>query len=641
MAVAAMLVSAVAGVAVFGTGADTVAPDFGSVPACHIEEYPATTTAAFTCTTPVVTDAATTSGGATMSPITPTPALPEPMTSGTHTITWTGESRPNPSTAVMLQAGNHKVTWTAADTAGNTATTTQLIIVSDTKPPVFDPEPMSEMSIRATGPTTEITASEAGVIATDASGWFILKSNVAEAVAGMPTNVLWTARDAENNVARVRQVITAEDRDAPSIIPERPPPVTLGTTGTHLVITPAAAGIKAEDYGMVDPNPTLTPDKKKLAIGTHTVTWTARDSSDHTSTATQQITVVKVKFEATSLTLNNNGIVITFSSPVDASSTSGILIGKWGQIHAGLVGPGGLSSTITTAGNTVSIVPTQTPNLAGTWVISLPGALSSTTGGTLYTAPSSGNSLYKDGKPKLESCIVWGDARADARTRDVADLPGCVGYVNSPGSSSPSKTWTLADAPSSAPPNVAPLLRATTTPGTDRITLDWKLGSARSTAYTVERSVAGGPFASATVTAVNATMATYTVTAADLGSRLSFRVTETTDGTTTRSDTASVSIPAKPAKPMNFKAKYSPSGDQVILEWDHAPIASGYRVVQIYDQMDAQAFPTTDNAYTLSLRPDRLDAFHWYYAQSYIGGVYSSWSSLVGLDRDSSRTIHR
>jgi len=635
-AVSLALLAASSGLAAPDGTADTVAPDFGNVPACHIEAYP-TATATATCTIPAVTGIPTVASSATDTRRPLVVALPQDMVGGSHTITWTGTHGPIHATGVMLQVGNHKATWTATDDAGNTATVTQLVIVSDTKPPVFAPEPQSEVSIRATGPTTEIVASEAGITPADASGTFILKSNVTEVKAGETKTVLWTARDLEGNTARVRQVITAEDRDAPSIIPARPPPVTLGTSGTHADITAEAAGVRVEDYGKVDPSPTLKPDKKKLPIGTHTVTWTARDSSGHTSTATQRITVVK--FEVTSLAQRYNVIDITFSRPVDASSTSGIIIGKWGQIHANLIGSEGLSSTITTAGNTVSIVPTQTPRLLGTWVVSLPGDLSSTEGSKLYTAPTSGNPLYKDGKPKLESCIKWDDTKTDERTRKVADVPGCVGLVNSLGRTPTFTTWTLTDAPGSAPPNVAPLLRATTTPGTDRITLDWKLGSARSASYTVERSVTGGTFAPTTVAAVNATMATYMITEADLGSSLSFRVTETTDGTTTRSNAAPVSVPAKPAKPMNFNAKYSSSGNQVILEWDHVPIASGYRVVQIYDQTEAQAFTVTDNAYTLSLRPDRLDAFHWYYVQSYIGSTYSNWSSLVGLDRDSSRTI--
>jgi len=600
MAVAALLVSAALGVAVSGTGSDTVAPDFGAVPACHIEAYPSTTTAAFTCTTPVVTDATTAASDATKSPMTPEPTLPGAMMHGTHTITWTGAFSPAPNTTVKLPVGNHKVTWTAADTAGNTATTTQLVIVSDTRPPVFDPEPMSEVGIRATKTVTKFTAPEVGVSATDASGTLVLKSHVSEAKADVSTAVVWTARDTENNVARVRQAITAEDRDPPRIIPENPPAITLETSGTYLDITSDQAGVRPEDHGKVDPNPRIKPSPARLNIGPNVVTWTARDSADHTATATQNINVIQ--FKPTSLAFKDNGVEITFPSPVDDKTLEGILINKWEFSRHLHLGPQGMTKTISTLPTNDAVVrivpdlgtvdsddgfcapsrtdPTQCQegSLIGPWVISLPGTLAS----------AQGTNLYEGTAPTLKKCSVhvpelpyWKNHRG------IGNVPGCVGYFNVPSfpsgyTGNPFHIWPDpapgSSSPAAPPPRLPLRLSASLQAGTDGVTLDWTVGSLPAAAYAVERSVGGGTFAAAQTTAINATVAMAPITPTDLGSTLSYRIAETAGGVTVRSDPVTVTLPSSLEAPSGLSAARSASGSSIELDWRDAPIASGYYV---------------------------------------------------------------
>lgn len=411
-AVVALLVSVVAGVAVSGIGVDYVAPDFGDVPACHIEAYPTTTTATFTCTIPAVTDAATAASDATKSPLTPTPTLPDDMTGGTHTVTWTGASGSQSATAVSLPVGNHKVTWTATDASGNMATTTQLVIVSDTKPPAFTPEPASAVAIKATGSTTMITASKVGVAAVDASGTRILKPSVDEVKANKSVNVLWTATDAVGNVARVRQVVTAEDRDAPNIVPANPPAVTLQTAGTYLDITAEAAGIRAEDPDGIDPNPEITPSPERLTVGTHPVAWTATDAADNDSApATQSITIVP-KFALTSSSISNYGIDLVFSQDVDPKTAGGIRAAKLDAPRVIDAQP-----AISVSEKTVRIDPKRDPTfpspgfhrdtfceprgitydcykINGQWIITLPASLASV----------HGFSLHDGNQPSFEAC---------------------------------------------------------------------------------------------------------------------------------------------------------------------------------------------------------------------------------------------
>lgn len=412
MAVAALLVLAALGSVVSGTGTDTVAPDFGNVPPCHIEAYPSTTTAAFTCTAPAVTDAATAASGATKSPLTPIPTLPAAMTGGTHTVTWTGAVSPAPSTGVSLPVGDHKVTWAATDAAGNTATTTQLVMVSDTKPPAFTPEPAPAVAIKATGPTTEITASKAGIIAVDASGTRLLKPSVNEVKANESVNVLWAASDTAGNVARVRQVITAEDRDAPSIVPALPPAVTLQTAGTYLDITAKAAGVRADDPDGIDPDPEITPSPERLTIGPHSVIWIASDAAENDSAPVSQSITVVPKFALASSSISDYGINLVFSQDVDPKTASGIRAAKLDAPRIIDARP-----AISVSEKTVRIDPMRDPtfpspgfhrdtfcepsgltydcyNINGQWIITLPPSLASV----------HGFGLHEGSQPSFEAC---------------------------------------------------------------------------------------------------------------------------------------------------------------------------------------------------------------------------------------------
>lgn len=412
MAATVLLVSAAVGAAVSGIGADFVPPDFGDVPACHIEAYHPTTATAFTCTIPAVTDAATAADGATKSSITPTLTLPDAMNNGAHTVTWTGASGSTSKTAVSLPIGNHKVTWAATDAGGNTATTTQLVIVSDTKPPVFTPEPAPTMAIKATGPTTTITASNAKITAVDASGTRILKSNAHEVKANESVTVLWTARDLEGNTAKVRQVITAEDRDAPNIVPARPPAVTLQTAGTYLDITAEAAGVRAKDPDGIDPDPEITPSPERLTVRTHSVTWVASDAAGNNSPpATQSITIVP-KFALASSSISDYGINLVFSQDVDPKTVGGIRAAKLDASRVIDARP-----AISVSEKTVRIDPKRDPTfpspgfhrdtfcepsgltydcykINGQWIITLPGSLAST----------HGFGLHDGSQPSFEAC---------------------------------------------------------------------------------------------------------------------------------------------------------------------------------------------------------------------------------------------
>ena len=263
----------------------------------------------------------------------------------------------------------------------------------------------------------------------------------------------------------------------------------------------------------------------------------------------------------------------------------------------------------------------------GTWVVSLPGKIASTGGNPLYAAPKPGNPLYDGDKPRLESCIGWGDSRPDVRTREVSDLQGCVGYDNSPGQASPLTRWTRTYAPESTPANSAPLLRTSIPEGTDRVLLDWSLGSTTPSAtYAVTKSTGGGAFAPVAVTTVNATSATDAITSANLGSNLSYRIAATIDGVAASSNIDIVTVPRSLQSAQGLVAEFTSPGSStdIMLSWNHAPLASGYIVQEIVNGMHVEVGRTTQNSYVVKGTADTSREF---VVLSYLGSVTSDVKS--------------
>jgi len=501
--------------------------------------------------------------------------------------------------ADSVGVGSHTVTWTVEDSAGNTSTITQAVTVNDTTDPVITKCP-SNYTVEATGNPTKLKHKGAGINATD-NGTEVddirISPSIPEIALDGAAIVRWVATDGVGRTASCIQLLTVRDRTPPSIFPDPFVDKTIYTTGTTAPITEESVGVYAIDHHGVDADPDMVADETSLGLGTHEVTWTASDSSLNKRSKTHNVTVLKSTFKATSLALRDKGIDITFSDSVNAQTTSGISIGKWGQIALSNIPTTGLLSTATTTGNTVRIMPTYSSSsehgfcartstdtdtcvggsFTGPWVISLPGTISSTAGDRLYTGDT----------PTLETCAGTPGAQPLWLGRGIANVKGCVGYVNNPsfpaGYTGPSYViWSPAPAPASSPaqplPRPAPQVSAALAAGTDGISLDWSRGSLPSATYAVERSVNGGTFVVVQVSLLNATRATAPITAPDLGSSLSYRVAETLNGVTARSDAVTVSLPAVLEAPRGLSASRLAPGASIDLDWRDAPIASGYQV---------------------------------------------------------------
>jgi hypothetical protein len=107
--------------------------------------------------------------------------------------------------------------------------------------------------------------------------------------AGGNTTVTWSARDAASNLGTASQLVTVRDTTAPAI--------TAPAGGAFECTSPAGSprtGIgTATATDACDATPQVTNDAPAtLALGMHTVLWTARDDAGNAASASQKVTVV-------------------------------------------------------------------------------------------------------------------------------------------------------------------------------------------------------------------------------------------------------------------------------------------------------------------------------------------------------------
>lgn len=412
-AISLVTLAASPGLAAPGEGADTAPPDFGNVPPCHVEAIPPGSTAQKTIRCP----------GPSTELTTLSLSLPDEMSNGIHKVQWRHEGRLLlEATDVALVPETHNVVWTATDASGNIATTTQVILITDTRPPLFKPAPAASVTVEATHPSTEITAALAGITVVDESGSAVrLKSNVGSVDVGKTAKALWTATDDAGNVSRVRQEITVRDTTPPRIEPSAPAPITLEATGELTTIKPSEAGVSGKDAGTANLVPVASPSS--LRVGSHTVEWTVRDGVDLVSPKVKQSVTIVPEFALTSSSIGNYAINLVFSQDVDPETVSGITAFKFiGTSSDPRVVDARPYMSVTE--NTVRLEPahkiasTRSPGVkfcqeyrfgpyslpncygfGGQWIITLPGSLSSVHGFNLYdgTQPSTETCRSKSG----------------------------------------------------------------------------------------------------------------------------------------------------------------------------------------------------------------------------------------------------
>jgi hypothetical protein len=229
------------------------------------------------------------------------------------------------ASGTQFALGTTTVTVTATDGRGNVATKTFTVTVRDTTAPALTVS--ANVVVEATSPAGAL-ASYAAATATDAVGPVAIAYSQASGTLfplGV-TTVTVTATDGAGNVTTKTFSVTVRDTTAPAVA-AGPNVVAEATSSAGAAVTYAAA--TATD--LVGPV-TITYSKASgaiFAVGTTTVTVTAKDAAGNTSTATFTVTV-------------RDTIAPVITAPnmtVEATSASGWKVGTFAATATDAVGP--------------------------------------------------------------------------------------------------------------------------------------------------------------------------------------------------------------------------------------------------------------------------------------------------------------
>lgn len=216
--------------------------------------------------------------------------------------------------------GSYSVVYSATDNAGNTATKTRIVNVTDQTPPVITLTGSATLTI-AHGSTF----TDPGATATDAVDGTVTvtKSGTVNSNAVGSYSIVYSARDNAGNTATKTRTVIVSDQTAPviTITGANPTTVAQGSTFTD----PGATATDAVDGAVVI---TKTGMVNTSVIGTYSITYSAKDKVNNTTTATRTVYVKDLTAPVISLiksTTTKTSATITWNT--NESSTSQIVYG--------------------------------------------------------------------------------------------------------------------------------------------------------------------------------------------------------------------------------------------------------------------------------------------------------------------------
>ncbi|KAG2472047.1 MAG: HYR domain protein [Nitrosopumilales archaeon] len=183
----------------------------------------------------------------------------------------------------VFPIGETIVTWTGTDVMGNIATTTQKIIVIDTKnPTLYAPD---NIVVEATSlAQNEIYIGEASVI--DNGEIVSVINDAPEFFSIGNTTIIWIAIDSSANTVNSTQIVSVVDTTAPEIIPPENIVVEATSTSNNIVNLDLPQTTDIQQVTIINDAPGVYP------IGGTLVTWTATDESGNFAITTQLIIVI-------------------------------------------------------------------------------------------------------------------------------------------------------------------------------------------------------------------------------------------------------------------------------------------------------------------------------------------------------------
>lgn len=211
----------------------------------------------------------------------------------TDNCTASGSITISSNAPVSYPIGTTSVIWTATDAAGNSATCTQLVSISDTEKPTISCPPSLNVN---SNDGCNYTGAIGIATATDnctSSGNIVITSNAPISFPMGTTSVIWTATDAAGNSATCAQQVIVRDNNVPSIVCPASLAVNTnsGCTYTGSIGSPTVSDNCTNSGSIVIANnaPVSFP------IGNTSVIWTATDESGNIATCTQLVIVTDIE----------------------------------------------------------------------------------------------------------------------------------------------------------------------------------------------------------------------------------------------------------------------------------------------------------------------------------------------------------
>ena len=199
--------------------------------------------------------------------------------------------------------GTYTVTFTCTDSAGNEATATRTVIVTDGTPPTITLRGPSPATVNVGG-----TYTDAGATCSDpVDGTLAVTNDAATAVdtssRGSYT-VTFSCIDNSGNEATATRTVVVTDSDSPTIVIRGPASVEVPQGSTY-----TDQGAECADNA--DPNPRLSSNNPVNTdnLGTYSVTYTCIDSDGNIVTANRVVIVATPDTTAPTLTLNGQPAV--------------------------------------------------------------------------------------------------------------------------------------------------------------------------------------------------------------------------------------------------------------------------------------------------------------------------------------------
>ena len=207
------------------------------------------------------------------------------------------------SGTVSTVKGTYTMTYTAIDTAGNKATTTRTVNVTDTTPPVLTLNGSPSVTVECGSGYTELGATAMDIC----DGVVMVKTSGTVSSAPGSYTVTYTATDSSGNKATATRTITVSDSTPPTITLKGANPMSVECATGY--VEPGATATDSCDVGGI---PVVITGVVPTTKGTYTVTYTATDSSGNKATATRAVIVSDSK--APVITLNGpNPVVVECS----------------------------------------------------------------------------------------------------------------------------------------------------------------------------------------------------------------------------------------------------------------------------------------------------------------------------------------